>query len=229
MITRRVADDGPSRRGRTVRLQLADLRALPVNYDSSRAQEFGRATGWRTDDLSVRLPGEASGEPVDGGGWQTARLLMDQYQVADGQRLRAFFDTKTPLAGRDILLEIRFLMLRFYVGVRIGTPYDEIRVIEGERVRVFGWSYRTLVGHFEMGELHYEVWKWLEHGDVEFHIRACSKPAPTGPLWRRLGFRVVGRHQQLRFYHEAGRRIRRLTESQLDVAHWSTEAGGMSA
>ena len=69
-----------------------------------------------------------------------------------------------------------------------------------------------------MGELHYEIWKWLDHGDVEFRIHAYSKPAPTGPLWRRLGFRILGRHQQLRFYHEAGRRIRRLTESQLDLA-----------
>jgi uncharacterized protein (UPF0548 family) len=219
VVTRRVAaDDAPGRVGRAVRLRLADLPALPINFDPSRAQEHTQADGWHVDDLSVALPGEPSGEPVDAGSWQTAKLLMDQYQVADGQRLRAFFDPKAPLAGRNILLEIRYLLLRFYVGVRIGTPYDEIRVIDDQKVRVFGWSYQTLAGHLEMGELHYEIWKWLEYGDVEFHIQAYSKPAPAGPRWRRLGFRIFGRHQQLRFYHQAGRRIRRLTESQLDIA-----------
>ena len=219
VLTRRVAAERePGRARRVARLRLADLQALPVNFDPAHAPRYTQTHGWHVDDLSVTLPGEPSGEPVDHGSWQTAKLLMDQYQVADGHHLQAFFDPNEPLEGRDILLEIRYLLLRFHVGVRIGTPYDEIRVIDNQQVRVFGWSYQTLEGHLEMGELHYEVWKWLDHGDVEFRIHAYSKPAPTGPLWRQLGFRILGRHQQLRFYHEAGRRIRRLTESQLDLA-----------
>jgi uncharacterized protein (UPF0548 family) len=219
VVTRSVAAEAPPGRARrAARLRLADLKALPINFDASRARKHTQANGWHVDDLSVTLPGEPSGEPVDGGSWQTANLLMDQYQVADGHRLQAFFDRDAPLEGRNILLEIRYLLLRFHVGVRIGTPYDEIRVIDKQQVRVLGWSYQTLEGHFEMGELHYEVWKWLDHGDVEFRIHAYSKPATTGPLWRRFGFRILGRHQQLRFYHQAGRRIRRLTESQLDLA-----------
>jgi len=117
-----------------------------------------------------------------------------------------------------MLLEIRFFLLRVRVGVRVGTPYDETRVVDGRRARVFGWSYSTLEGHFEMGEMHYEVWKWLDDGDVEFRLRAYSHSATSGPLWLRVGFRFVGRRQQLAFYRNVCRRARRLTESQLELA-----------
>jgi len=49
--------------------------------------------------------------------------------------------------------------------------------------------------HFEMGEMHYQVWKWLDNGDVEFRLKAYSRSATSGPLWLRLGFRLVGRRQ----------------------------------
>jgi hypothetical protein len=35
--------------------------------------------------------------------------------------------------------------------------------------------------------MHYEIWKWLETGDVEFHLRAVSKPAERGPFLLRTG------------------------------------------
>ena len=81
----------------------------------------------------------------------------------------------------------------------------------------FGWNYRTLEGHFEQGQMDYEIWKWLDTGDVEFHLRAVSKPAERGPFLLRTGFRLFGRTHQLRFYRQACRRIRRLTEAQLET------------
>ena len=216
VVTRRVDPEGrgSSRRGR----RRSDLRGRSVNFDASRSDEYTRDAGWRVDEMSAELPGEPSGEPAEGGSFQVARRLMHDYQVADPGRVRAVFDREGPLEGRNMLLEIRFLMLRFHVGVRIGVPYDEIRVVDGRRVRVYGWSYRTLEGHFEMGEMHYQVWKWLDDGDVEFRIHAYSRPATTGPLWLRLGFRAFGRRQQLAYYRNACRRVRRLTESQLEMA-----------
>jgi uncharacterized protein (UPF0548 family) len=220
VITRRVElDDGSTSRGRRVRRRLADLGRRRVNFEPLPADQYTRQAGWRVDDLSTTLPSEPSGEPVEGGSWLVARKLMHDYHAADPGRVRAVFDHDAPLEGRDMLLEIRFVLLRLPVGVRVGTPYDEHRVVDGRRVRVFGWSYQTLEGHFEMGEMHYEVWKWLDDGDVEFRLHASSRPATSAaPLWLRLGFRLVGRRPQLEYYRSVCRRMRRLTESQLDLA-----------
>ena len=94
-----------------------------------------------------------------------------------------------------MLLQIRFLGLRFTVGVRVGEVYEGEREVDGQRAHVFGWAYRTLEGHFEQGEMHYQVWKWLDSGDVEFRLHAVSKAAETGPWVLRTGFRLVGRPQ----------------------------------
>ena len=58
----------------------------------------------------------------------------------------------------------------------------------------------------------------LDNGDVEFRLKAYSRSATSGPLWLRLGFRLVGRRQQLAFYRNVCRRMGRLTESQLEMA-----------
>ena len=116
-----------------------------------------------------------------------------------------------------MLLLIRFLGLRFKVGVRVGEVYDEEREVGGRSARVFGWAYRTLEGNFEQGEMHYEVWKWLDSGDVEFRLHAVSKVADQGPWLLRTGFRLVGRVNQLRFYRQTCRRARRLTEAELET------------
>jgi hypothetical protein len=65
--------------------------------------------------------------------------------------------------------------------------------------------------------MHYEIWKWLDTGDVEFRLRAVSRAARSGPLVLRIGFRLVGRAPQLRFYRQVCRRMRRLTEAQLET------------
>ena len=142
---------------------------------------------------------------------------MDSYQLADPRIVTATYDTDAPLAGRDMLLRIHFLGLGFDVAVRIGDVYEQDLEVDGRTARIFGWDYRTLDGHFEQGQMHYEIWKWLDSGDVEFHLRAVSRPAQSGPFFLRKGFRWVGRPNQLRFYRQICRRMRRLTEAQLET------------
>jgi hypothetical protein len=204
--------------------RLAKLGARAINFDSERIDELIADRGWHVDDMVEPLPPEPSGPPVEGASWQVARDVMVNYQLADPGVVTAIYDTAAPLAGRDMLLRIRFAGLRFYVGVRVGEVYEHTWELDGREVRIFGWDYRTLEGHFEEGQMHYEVWKWLDSGEVEFHLRAVSRAARTGPLLLRTGFRLFGRPHQLRFYRQACRRIRRLTEAQLETNRVSLRA-----
>jgi uncharacterized protein (UPF0548 family) len=223
ITTRRVQVDrlqgaGAGGESRRVRRRLDGLAQRPVNFDASRISEYTPVTGWHLDDMVEPLPHEGGGPPVSDGTWQLARRLMVDYQLADPAIVRATYDRDAPLEGRNMLLEIRFLgVVRFGVGVRVGAVYDEEREVDGRSARVFGWVYQTLDGHFEQGEMHYQVWKWFDTGDVEFRLHAVSKAADTGPWILRTGFRVLGRPKQLRFYRQICRRIRRLTEAELEV------------
>jgi uncharacterized protein (UPF0548 family) len=224
VITTRTVEPGrlPGKRRETradarAARRLAALARRPVNFDSTDVDALLAAGGWRLDDLVEPLPHEGSGPPAEGGSWQVARQIMDEYQLADPGVVSAVYDREAPMPGRDMLLRIRFAGLRLRVGVRIGDVYEETRELDGRRAHLFGWSYRTLEGHFEQGQMHYELWKWLDTGDVEFHLRAVSRPAERGPLLPRTGFRLFGRSQQLRFYRQVCRRARRLTESQLET------------
>jgi uncharacterized protein (UPF0548 family) len=197
--------------------RLEDLARRRPNFDEEGIEDRAGEAGWRIDDLVEHLPCEESGPPAAGGSWQVARGVMERYQLADPGVVTATYDESAPLAGRDMLLRISFKGLRLRVGVRVGQDYEETRELDGREVLVFGWGYVTLEGHFEEGRMHYELWKWIDTGDVEFHLRAVSRPARSGPLATRLGFRLFGRTQQLRFYRQICRRIRRLTESELET------------
>jgi uncharacterized protein (UPF0548 family) len=197
-------------RTRRVDYDLEELRGRPLNFDPARLPDLVRQGGWHVDDQRQPLPPEAPGEPVPGGTWTRTRRLMDTYQVADPALVRVRYDADAPLEGRDMLLTILFHGLRFRCGVRVGEVYEADREEDGRSARVYGWKYRTLEGHFEEGEMAYEVWKWRDTGDVEFHIHAVSRPARSGPLLRRLGFRLFGRRPQLRFYRRARERMAEL-------------------
>jgi uncharacterized protein (UPF0548 family) len=221
VTTRRVestqADSGTGPGHEAANRRLAALSGKRINFDPGDVTP-GK-DGWHFDDLTEPLPGEPSGEPVEGGSWKVARQLMLDYQVADPARVRATYRTNVPLEGRDMLLQIRFAGLRLYVGVRVGDVYEETRAVDGRQACVFGWDYRTLEGHFEQGQMHYEVWKWLDTGAVEFRLHAVSRAARNGPKLLALGFRLLGRQHQLDFYRQACRRMRRLTESELETQY----------
>ena len=219
ITTRRVQHDRAERdvASRRVRRRLDELPRLSVNFDASRVSEYTPATGWHVDDMVEPLRHETPGPPASDGTWQLAKRLMVEYQLADPAIVRAVYDHDVPLEGRDMLVQIRFLGVRFDVGVRVNAVYEEERELDGRRAHVFGWAYQTLDGHFEQGEMHYQVWKWLDTGDVEFRLHAVSRAARTGPWILRTGFRLAGRPHQLRFYRQICRRVRRLTETELEL------------
>ncbi len=216
--TRRVdeVEDGgrPVRDPDTKRL-LDALHDKTVNFDVDRRAEHTPESGWVVDDYRQPLPGERPGPPVPGGSWEVAQRLMRDYEFADPTIVRAVYEPEDALDGRDMLLEARFYGLRFRFGVRVGGVRDETRDVDGREVRVWGWNYRTLQGHLEMGQMDYEVWKWLDSGDVEFVVCRFSRRATVGNPVVRLGLRLFGRHQQEKFVAHACERMARLTAAAL--------------
>ena len=194
---------------------LDELHEKRPNFDVGDRAGFTAEAGWRVDDYCTALPPEAPGDPRPGGSWETARELMTAYEFADPRIVRAVYRPDSPLEGRDMLLEVRFVGLRFRFGCRVGGVIDEVREVDGRPVRRWGWNYRTLEGHLEMGQMDYEMWKWLDTGDVEFRITAFSKPARIGNPIVRLGFKVFGRRMQLHFAHRALARMDALVRAEL--------------
>ena len=194
---------------------LAALTDRALNVEPRELAGAGPQTGWNVDDYRQALPSEPPGEPVEHGSFEIAQRLMRDYAFADPKIVRAVYDPAHGLANRNMLLQARFGPLRFFVGCRVGEIADETRAIDGRRVRIWGWSYATLEGHFERGQMNYAVWKRLDDGAVEFRIHVVSRRAKVGNPIVRLGFRLVGRREQQRFARRACERMGELVEREL--------------
>jgi Domain of unknown function (DUF1990) len=191
---------------------LAELRERPLNFDPSRRDEYTPENGWYADDVRRALPHEPPGHPLPGGSWDTARRIARDYDFADPSIVEGVFDRDEPLERRTMLLILHFHTLRIHVGVRVADVYDERRSLDGRDGRVFGWNYRTLLGHVEKGQMDWQVWKFPDSGEVLFRISSFSRPAGRGNLLLRIGFRLFGRREQLRFLALTAERMARLTE-----------------
>ena len=196
----------------SMRRRLRRLHGSPVNYDPDALDLRDPPAGWLIDDRCQPLAPEPPGEPIGAGSWEAARRLISGYEFADPSLVRAYYDRDAPLQGREMVLELRALgLVSIHVGVRVVDVYDEVRELDGRRVSVFGWAYRTLAGHVEEGQMDWMVWKWHESGAVEFRARAVSRPAPIANPVIRLGFLVLRGHERKLFLDSTNRRMRELT------------------
>ena len=194
---------------------LAELAGRPLNVDPGELAQASPQTGWHIDDYRRTLAVEPPGDPIAGGSFEIARRLMADYAFADPAIVRAVFDPASALAERNMLLQARFGPLRFFLGCRVSSITDETRAVDGRPVRIWGWSYGTLAGHFERGRMDFAVWKRLDDGAVEFRIHVVSRRARTGNPLVSLGLRLVGRRQQVRFARRACELMGELVEREL--------------
>ena len=190
--------------------RLQSLHGRPLNFDPDAMD----GPGWEHDDYRQPLPAEAPGPPEPGGSWETAVALSRGYAFADPSLVEARFDPAVPLEERDMLLILHALGARIYAGVRVSGVANETRTYGGREAQVFAWNYRTLEGHVEAGQRDFEVWKWLDTGEVEFRTHAISRAAETNPIVQ-VGFQLLGRHKQVEFGRRACRRMALLTEVNL--------------
>ena len=181
--------------------KLAELRAKDLNFDPAGRADHTPENGWYADDVR---------QPLPAGSFDAARRIARDYDFAEPSIVEGVFDREEPLEHRTMLLILHFLLLRIPVGVRVGEVYDETRTLDGREGRVWGWNYRTLEGHVERGQMDWQVW-CFPGGDVLFRISSSAQPAGGGNIFMRLGFRLVGRREQLRFLHMTASRMARLT------------------
>ncbi len=205
--------------------RLAALHGRRVNYDPDAPHP--EADGWRIDHYCQPLPPEPPGEPVAGGPFEIAQGLLRDYKVADPKLVRAYYDHDAPLEGRDMVLELKFLVFRTYAGCRVGRVKDERRTQDGRPARLWGWPYQTLEGHIEQGEMAWEVWKWLDTGEVQFRVHSYSRMVGASNPFTVLGVRLFGQMQRRRYLTRACDRMRRLTEE--GVAQGSHHAAAQDA
>lgn len=184
--------------------RLVEIAPWGINYVPSETSD----PGWHHDRLRRPLGAETPGPPVEGGVFEVACRLVRDYEFADPMIMHAYFRRHDELLGRNMLLEGRFLVLRFPMGVRVDSVVDEVRErADGTSERSWGWSYQTLEHHLERGRLVYEVVKNLDSGVVEFVITGVSQRGDIRNPIIRLGFTFFGRWTQWRFYRTAARKL----------------------
>ncbi|GAA4866668.1 DUF1990 family protein [Saccharopolyspora cebuensis] len=187
---------------------LRELRGRRVNFHPEEVEP----RRWHLDEHRCFLARERPGPPVRGGAWEVACGLVRDYEFSDPGLVRACYDRRADLLGRDMLLEGRFHGLRFTMGVRVT---DVLERTGSSGRHGWGWAYETLEGHLERGRMSYEVVKDVGSGSVEFVITGCSQRTPAlGPVLR-FGWLLFGRHTQLRFYRRCGPRLRALVRARL--------------
>lgn len=203
----------PLSRSPRIQRRLAELARKPLNFELASLAVASPRLGWTITELCQPLPSEPPGMPAEDGSWQAARRLMSGYEFADPSIVRAYYDPAVPLERRNMLLKLQAFGIAYvFVGVRVGEVFERTREIDGRRARIWGWNYRTLDGHVEMGQMNWEVWKWLDDGHVEFHVHAVSRAAPIHNPIIRLGFHLLRGHERQVFLDSTKRRMRTFTE-----------------
>ena len=189
--------------------QINSLSKLDYNYDVKTYHESQDKSGWNVDHHHAVLTSEPSGPPVKGGPFERVCEVIRLYKFPDPRLISAVFDPARELRGRDMLMRAHFVGFTFVFGVRVTEVIDEVKTdSNGRRTQVWGYSYRTLKGHFEIGEIRFVVTKDFETGAVVFDIDSYSKPDRIPNFFFRVGFKVFGRWLQRYFASSSMARLR---------------------
>lgn len=186
-----------------------------LNFDLERVHEYTKANGWNVDDYEAELPPEPPGEPLPNGSWKAAQKVLREYRFPPPDLITGIFVPDSELNNRVMVLRGQFLMFKFYFGVRVVDVVDEVRDGKNGKEYVWGYSYRTLQGHFEMGQITFTIIKNATTGKVLFTIHAFSKTGHIANPFYRLGFKMFGRKLQVRFAHESMKRMQMLVTQEI--------------
>ncbi len=193
--------------------QIQGLSTLGFNYDEKIYHASQDKRGWNVDRYHTSLASEPIGEPVLNGPFEASKSALALYQFSDTRLVQAYFDPELPIEGRNMLLLGKFAGFTFPFGVRVTAVIDEMKTNEsGQSIKVWGYSYRTLQGHFEIGEINFLVSKNIETGEVFLDIAAYSKPDRIPNFFYRIGFKLFGRMLQKYFANSSMKRLQEIAK-----------------
>ena len=149
--------------------RLKDLEKLPFNFDAKTVQLSKNELGWKVDRHRAKIAQESPGSPEIDGPFAKACQAVREYRFPDPHLITGIFSPDANLAGRNMLLKAHFLGLSFYFGVRIVEVFDQTtQSDDGHPIQQWGYAYRTLHGHFEIGEIHVS-----DSGEAVLFILIC--------------------------------------------------------
>lgn len=195
--------------------RLEALQNAEVNFDLARQHEYTRQNGWHVDDYAADLIQEPPGPPVAGGPWEAGCKMLREYRFPDPKIVTGIYVPDTPLEKRVMLLRASAYWLTFFFGVKVAQVRDETVTTEQGQERIWGYSYQTLRGHYEQGQMDFAMVKSIATGKVQFRIHAFSKTGHIANPIIRLGFRLFGRGVQVKFARNALKRMQNLVQEEL--------------
>lgn len=188
--------------------RLAAIAVMEPTIDLAKRDNFVAAEGWHVDAREAALQAEAAGAPEPNGPFVTACDILRRYAFPPPSLIRGTFDPDAPLDNRAMLLTATYLWMTFELPVRVSRVIDLTRDGTHGAERVWGYSYQTLAGHLERGEITFEIVKHLASGGVTFRIHSFSQTGHIANIVHRIGFRIVGRRLQRRFAEASLRNMR---------------------
>ena len=212
-LARRMSDTSPIDERLIARL--AEIGRMQPTVDLTKRDTYVAAAGWNVDAREIGLPSEEPGPASAHGSFSIACEILAQYRFPPPRLIRGRFDPAAPLDGRAMLLTASFLWIRFELPVRVSRVIDEARTGTDGVEQAWGYSYQTLAGHLERGEITFEIIKTIATGAVRFRIHSFSQTGHIAGLLYRVGFRLVGRRMQGRFARESLRNMQRLVAGSL--------------
>jgi len=195
--------------------RLIEIGKMEPTIDLTKRDSYVATAGWNVDAREAGLPPEQPGVPLVHGTFSVARDILTRYSFPPERLIRGRFDPAAALNGRSMLLTATFLWMRFELPVRVSRVIDESRTGAEGVEQVWGYSYQTLAGHLERGEITFEIIKTISSGAVRFRIHSFSQTGHIpNPIYR-IGFRFVGRRLQAHFAEESLHNMQRLVADTL--------------
>ncbi|HEU5090914.1 MAG TPA: DUF1990 family protein [Roseiflexaceae bacterium] len=195
--------------------RLDALRDAPVNFDLDRQHEYTQQNGWHVDDYVADLIDEPPGPPLPDGPWEIGCRMLREYRFPDPGIVTGIYVPDSPLEKRVMLLRARAYCMTFFFGVRVANIKDTTEQGQHGPQRVWGYSYQTLRGHYEQGQMDFSIVKELESGKIQFRIHAFSKAGRIPNPIIRFGFHLLGRRVQIKFAKRALERMQNLVQEEL--------------
>ena len=205
--------------------RLVEIGLMEPTIDLTKRDSYCAAAGWHVDAREAPLPSEPPGPPALHGSFAEACAIVQAYKFPPSKLIRGRFDPSAPLQNRAMLLTARFLWMTFELPVRVSRVIDTTREGRHGSEHAWGYSYQTLAGHLERGEITFEIVKQLATGEVAFRIHSFSQTGHIANLVHRLGFRLVGRRLQAHFAEESLRNMQLLVAASI-AAHDSVAVHG---